>query len=177
MNRRRSEKKREQDHAEWLARQKRELVELRLQRTLARGSQSALTGSSNADADDTVQEMYSPESGLTLFWDDVVGVRLIPGSLQVSSLLETRVFMKLSSRSGTSWSDHVRGFRRHPPPNIVSSCPCEGCGGNRTDDPALHFPQQPAYCQDHTQSRPEGGDGGTSMLIEYHSSVERLTCA
>jgi hypothetical protein len=91
VNRRRVEKKREQDHAEWLARQKRELVELRLQRTLARGSQSTLTGSSNADSDDIVQEMYSPESGLTLFWDDVVGVRLIPGSLQVSSLLGTRV--------------------------------------------------------------------------------------
>lgn len=58
IQRRREEKKRELDHEEWVAKQKRELVALRLQRAIQHGDAKP------ADPQEEPAEPYTPDSGL-----------------------------------------------------------------------------------------------------------------
>ncbi|KAF1776916.1 Cleavage and polyadenylation specificity factor subunit 2 [Phytophthora cactorum] len=81
IQRRREEKKRELDHEDWVANQKRELVALRVQRAIQRndvennGQYLDILGEST--------ESYNPESGFALFWDFVAGVPATANDLLV----------------------------------------------------------------------------------------------
>ncbi|KAG3033433.1 hypothetical protein PC121_g3932 [Phytophthora cactorum] len=82
IQRRREEKKRELDHEDWVANQKRELVALRVQRAIQRndvennGQYLDILGEST--------ESYNPESGFALFWDFVAGVPATANDLLIT---------------------------------------------------------------------------------------------
>ncbi|RLN63178.1 hypothetical protein BBJ28_00009740 [Nothophytophthora sp. Chile5] len=87
IQRRREEKKRALDHEDWIAKQKRELVALRLQRTLQHDSSglAALNGAASELQDESPQ-VYDSESGFMLLWDYAVGVPTATSGLQVHLL-------------------------------------------------------------------------------------------
>ncbi|KAG1691303.1 hypothetical protein DVH05_027165 [Phytophthora capsici] len=76
IQRRREEKKRERDHEEWVAKQKRELVSLRLQRVIQPGNVVDIQVESSA--------LYDLESGFAIFWDFATGVPATANELQLT---------------------------------------------------------------------------------------------
>ncbi|RLN96237.1 hypothetical protein BBJ28_00009126 [Nothophytophthora sp. Chile5] len=88
IQRRREEKKRTLDHEDWIAKQKRELVALRLQRTFQHdsGGLAALSGAASELQGESPQ-VYDPESGFMLLWDYAAGVPTATNGLQVHLLL------------------------------------------------------------------------------------------
>ncbi|KAL3657350.1 hypothetical protein V7S43_017669 [Phytophthora oleae] len=82
IQRRREEKRRELDHEEWIAKQKRELVSLRLQRVIQRDDvkKDALCSDIQAES----AGVYNPESGFALLWDFATGVPAAANELQIT---------------------------------------------------------------------------------------------
>ncbi|KAE9328697.1 hypothetical protein PF008_g16116 [Phytophthora fragariae] len=78
IQRRRDEKKRELDHEEWVAKQKRELVALRLQRAIQHSVAKP------ADLQEESAEPYTPDSGFALFWDYAAGLPATVNDVQVT---------------------------------------------------------------------------------------------
>ncbi|RLN59672.1 hypothetical protein BBJ29_004016 [Phytophthora kernoviae] len=81
IQRRKEEKKRELDHEDWIAKQKRELISLRLQRALSEDEKanelpSELLGKST--------DPYNPDSGFVILWDYVAGVPAAVNDLQIT---------------------------------------------------------------------------------------------
>ncbi|GMF36585.1 unnamed protein product [Phytophthora fragariaefolia] len=81
IQRRRDEKKRELDHEEWIAKQKRELVALRLQRAIQHSDEK--TNELSTEFQVATAELYVPESGFAVFWDYAAGVPATVNELQV----------------------------------------------------------------------------------------------
>ncbi|ETL28468.1 hypothetical protein L916_18192 [Phytophthora nicotianae] len=82
IQRRREEKKRELDHEDWLAKQKRELVTLRVQRAIQHND--VKNNGLNSDIQGESTASYSPESGFALFWDFVDRVPTTTTDLQIT---------------------------------------------------------------------------------------------
>ncbi|KAF4321728.1 hypothetical protein G195_005049 [Phytophthora kernoviae 00238/432] len=100
IQRRKEEKKRELDHEDWIAKQKRELISLRLQRALSEDEKanelpSELLGKST--------DSYNPDSGFVILWDYVAGVPAAVNDLQV----------RLNILSDKSLSFIVRDKKEH----------------------------------------------------------------
>lgn len=79
IQRRKEEKQREADHETWISNQKRELVEKRLQRALARET----GGDSVIGAQTEQKRSYSAESGSVVFCDFVTGLSELTEKVQV----------------------------------------------------------------------------------------------
>jgi hypothetical protein len=81
IQRRKEERKRELDHDDWVTRQKRELVALRLQRVIQNNDEKR--SGARIDLQEESKEPYNPDSGFVLFWDFAVGVPAAENDLQV----------------------------------------------------------------------------------------------
>ncbi|KAG7385620.1 Coiled-coil domain-containing protein 17 [Phytophthora pseudosyringae] len=82
IQRRREEKKREFDHEDWIAKQKRELVALRLQRAIQHND--VKTDGLRTDIPGGSTDPYNPESGFVLFWDFATGIPATANDLQIT---------------------------------------------------------------------------------------------
>ncbi|KAH7460318.1 hypothetical protein KRP22_008428 [Phytophthora ramorum] len=82
IQRRREEKKRELDHEDWVTKQKRELVALRLQRAIQH--EDMRSDEPPADYQGGSPEPYKPDNGFVLFWDYVAGVPAAGNDIQIT---------------------------------------------------------------------------------------------
>ncbi|KAG6615781.1 uncharacterized protein IUM83_12045 [Phytophthora cinnamomi] len=101
IQRRREEKKRELDHEEWVAKQKRELVALRLQRAIQHGDAKP---DGRIELREESAEPYTPDNGFALFWDYAAGLPPTINDVQclrhkLCSFLSFRHIKKLSAAS------------------------------------------------------------------------------
>lgn len=87
IQRRKDEKKRELDHEDWIAQQKREIISRRLQQALHRDEEK--TTEFPAELQIQPGEPYNFDNGFGLFWDFATGLPLTTEDLQVYSHLVT----------------------------------------------------------------------------------------